>query len=174
MHRFKLHGFFTGLHFALLQLCYLLLLQFQVSSTYLTYALIVSAWMAGTIAGLALKSLGAGRALVIGVLAYYGALVTVSLMPLAWFTLPAAGAAVFLSGLWAGRFFVVMLPHIKRVDSLFFHENNGFLVGLVATLIAFTQLGHPFVVWAPLVSAATLFAHARRILRQPTETLKPR
>lgn len=174
MRRFKLHGFFTGLHFALLQLCYLLLLQFQISATYLTYALIVTAWMAGAIAGLALKSLSAGRALVIGALAYYGALAAVNLAPLAWFTLPAAGAAVFLSGLWAGRFFVVMLPYMKRVDSLFFHENNGFLVGLVATLIAFTQLGRPFLLWAPLISAAALLTHARRILRRPTETPKPR
>lgn len=167
MLQLKLHGFMTGLHFALLQLCYLLLLMFNISSTYLTYALITIAWMAGAIAGLALRKLDFRLALLVGVLAYYGALAVVHYDPLAYTTLAAAAACVFLSGLWAGRFFVVMLPHLKRVDSLFFHENNGFVVGIVAAFVAFTLIGRPFLLWAPLVSGAGLLVHLGWILRRP-------
>ena len=167
MIQLKLHGFMTGLHFALLQLCYLLLLMFNVSSTYLTYALITTAWMAGAIAGLALRSLDARIALAVGVLAYYGALAAVHYDPLAYATLAAAAVGVFLSGLWAGRFFVVMLPRMKRVDSLFFHENNGFVFGIAAAFVAFTLIGRPFLLYAPLVSGACLLVHLNWILRQP-------
>ena len=167
MFQLKLHGFLTGLYFALLQLCYLLLLMFNISSTYLTYALITIAWMAGAIAGLALRKLDFRVALPAGVLAYYGALAAVHYDPLAYATLAAAVACVLLSGLWAGRFFVVMLPHLKRVDSLFFHENNGFVVGIVAAFVAFTLIGRPFLLWAPLVSGMGLLAHLGWILRRP-------
>jgi len=167
MLQLKLHGFMTGLHFALLQLCYLLLLMFNVSSTYLTYALITTAWMAGAIAGLAFRSLDVRLVLLAGVLAYYGALAAVHYDPLAYATLAAAAVGVFLSGLWAGRFFVVMLPRMKRVDSLFFHENNGFVFGIAAAFVAFTLIGRPFLLYAPLVSGACLLVHLNWILRQP-------
>lgn len=155
----RLHSFLTGLHFALVQFCFLLLLVFNISSTYLSYALVVTAWMTGAIVGLSLRTLDLVRGLIIGILAYYAALAVVLHDPLAWTARWITGAAVFLTGLWAGRFFVAMLPQLRRPDSLFFHENNGFLVGVATSFVAFTLLGRPVLMWAPLVSSAVLIAH---------------
>jgi hypothetical protein len=151
-----LFGFLTGLHLALLQFGYLFLLIIHVTSTYVTYALIVIAWMTGTLVGLRWRSLDRRAALGLGLLSYYATYLLVVSVPLAVYTLPCAALGVAFSGLWAGRFFVVMLPYYGRADRLFFHENNGFLVGVIASFIGFTLLGRPFLLWTPLPMAVGL------------------
>jgi hypothetical protein len=148
-------GFLTGLHLALLQFGYLFLLVIHISSTYVTYAMIVLAWMSGTLIGLRWRGLDGRAALALGLLGYYatyGLVVNDAPVP----SLAFAALGVAASGLWAGRFFVVMLPHYGRADRLFFHENNGFLVGVIAAFVGFTMLGRPFLFWTPLVMGAGL------------------
>ena len=154
-----LFGFVTGLHLALLQFGYLFLLVINVTSTYVTYASIVLSWMAGTLIGLLWRNLDGRVALAIGVLGYYAIYALVVANPLAPWTLPVAAFGVAISGLWAGRFFVVMLPHFVRADRLFFHENNGFLVGVIAVFVGFTMLGRPFLLWTPMLTGAVLLLH---------------
>ena len=65
--------------------------------------------------------------------------------------------AMALSGLppvRAGRFFIFVLHQYKQVDRIFFHENNGFWVGIVMFFLGFTLLGRPFVFWAPMTQQA--------------------
>jgi len=152
-------GFVTGLHLALLQFCYFFLLLINVTSTYVTYMTIVVSWMMGTLLGLFWPRLHTGVALAVGVVSYYAIYALVLSDPLALYTLPIAACGVAISGLWAGRFFVVMLPLFARADRLFFHENNGFLLGLVGVFVGFTMLGLSFLFWTPLVSGLWLLMH---------------
>ena len=62
-----------------------------------------------------------------------------------------------LTGLWAGRFFIFLLLQYKEVDRLFFHENNGFLLGIVLFFVGFTMLGRQYVFWVPMMLAGLLF-----------------
>jgi len=155
----SLFGFVTGLHLALLQFGFLFMLVMNVSSTYVTYAMIVLSWMSGTLLGLRWQRIDGGVALGVGVVAYYAIYGLVAAAPLAPYTLPLAAIGVATAGLWAGRFFVVMLPYFERVDRLFFHENNGFMVGTIAVFIGFTMLGRPFLLAGPLITAAGLLIH---------------
>ena len=158
-----LFGFLTGLHLALLQFGYLFLLIINISSTYVTYAMIVLSWMSGTLIGLRFLRLDGRTALGIGLLGYYAIYGLVVIDPLSPHTLPFAAMGVAISGLWAGRFFVVMLPYFERADRLFLHENNGFLVGVIAVFVGFTMLGRPFILWAPLLTGIGLLIHLTAI-----------
>lgn len=151
-------GFLTGLHLAALQFGCFFLLLLNVTSTYVTYAAVVMSWMAGTVLGLAWARLGAAATLALGVVGYYAIYALVVTDPLAPYTLPIAVAGVAVAGLWAGRFFVVMLPVVGRADRLFFHENNGFLVGVVGVFVGFTTLGLDFLRWTPLLTGTLLLA----------------
>jgi hypothetical protein len=57
--------------------------------------------------------------------------------------------AISVAAIWAGRFFVVMRSRFQSPDKMFFHENNGFLLGIVAFFIGFTTLGTSFIIFAP-------------------------
>ena len=151
-----LFAFFTGLHLAVLQFSYFFLLLINITSTYVTYMTVVLSWMAGTLLGLFWRRLNASVALLLGVLGYYAIYGLVINDPLSPSTLPIAALGVAITGLWAGRFFVVMLPLFGRADRLFFHENNGFLVGVVGVFLGFTLLGQAFLLWTPLLSVIVL------------------
>jgi len=153
-----LFGFLTGFHLALLQFSYFFVLLFNISSTYVTYAAVVISWMTGTLLGLFWGRLNAPLALAAGVVSYYLVYVLVFTDPLELYTFPAAMIGIAVSGLWAGRFFVVMLPVFQRADRIFFHENNGFLVGIVALFLGFTLTGTAFLRWVPLLSGSALLA----------------
>lgn len=150
---------FTGLHLAILQFGYFFVLLVNVTSTYVTYMTVVISWMAGTLAGLLWKRLSAGWLLILGVLSYYAIYFLVVSDPLSSYNLALASVGVAFTGLWAGRFFVVMLPLFKRADQLFFHENNGFLLGIIGAFLGFSLLGLSFLLWAPLLSVIVLLAH---------------
>ncbi len=148
----------TGLHLALLQFCYFFLLLVNVTSTYVTYMTVVLAWMAGTLAGLWLR-IGADLALIAGVASYYLVYGLVIADPLSPYLLPMAALGVLVTGIWAGRFFVVMQPAFGRADRLFLHENNGFLVGVVGVFLGFTLGGQAFLLAAPLLSLSVLLGY---------------
>ncbi len=149
----------TGLHLAILQFSYFFVLLINVTSTYVTYMAVVIAWMMGTLIGLLWRRLRAGMALLLGVLSYYAVYALVVSDPLSPYTLPMATLGVAVTGLWASRFFVVMLPLFASADRLFFHENNGFLLGIIGVFLGFTLLGQRFLLWAPLISVTVLLLH---------------
>lgn len=148
----------TGLHLAVLQFCYFFLLLINVTSTYITYMTVVIAWMLGTVIGLWLP-ISVWASLAVGVMAYYAVYLLVLADPLGSSVLWVAALGVAVTGLWAGRFFVVLQPHFGRADKLFFHENNGFMLGIVGVFVGFTLLGKGFLLWAPLVTMAILMLH---------------
>ena len=143
----------------MLQFSYFFLLLINVTSTYITYMTVVIAWMLGTLIGLVLPRLNATIAMVLGVAGYYATYAWTVNNPLSPITLPLAAVGVAITGLWAGRFFVVMRPLFVRVDRMFLHENNGFLVGIIMVFVGFTMVGRPFLLWTPLVSLTVLLAN---------------
>lgn len=149
----------TGLHLAIMQFSYFFVLLINVTSTYITYMVIVLSWMFGTLLGLFWTRLNAFYALAGGVLAYYSIFLLVVNDPLSPAMLPTAGLGVAVTGLWAGRFFVVLQPLFESPDRLFFYENNGFLVGIIAVFLGFTLAGQIFLIWVPGLSVTLLLAH---------------
>ncbi len=169
-----LFGFLAGLHLALLQFSYFFLLLINVTSTYVTYATIVVSWMAGALAGLMIPRLHAWVATGVGVVSYYVVYALVINNPLASFTLWVSALGVFLSGIWAGHFFVLMLPAFARADQLFLHENNGFLLGVIGVFVGFTLSGMQFLLWAPAVSfVVLLLSYAITQLGNESEEASP-
>ncbi|MFQ5450916.1 MAG: hypothetical protein ACE5E9_09825 [Nitrospinaceae bacterium] len=156
MIKLPVFAFLTGLYFAILQFCYLILLQVNISSAYLTYMIIVVSWFAGSLVGLWLKNLNVPLGVILGLLSYYGVYGLVVKWPFSSFTLFLASFGVFVTGLWAGRFFVFILSGFKTVDRLFFHENNGFLLGILLFFVGFTLLGREFSLWAPILLGSSL------------------
>jgi hypothetical protein len=57
MTKYPIYAFLTGLYFSTLQFCYLILLQMNISSAYMTYMVITTSWLIGSIAGLWLEKL---------------------------------------------------------------------------------------------------------------------
>jgi hypothetical protein len=148
----------TGLHLAVLQFGYFFLLLTGITSTYVTYAIVAMSWMAGSIVGLLWTRLERMTTFALGVVSYYAIYFLIEADPLASVTLPLAAAGVGVTGLWAGRFFVEMLPQFGRADQLFFHENNGFVLGIVGVFVGFTLEGRPFLLFMPALTGALLLA----------------
>ena len=156
MIKFPAYAFLTGLYFSTLQFCYLILLQINISSAYLTYMVITVSWLAGSIIGLWLENLNRNIGVGLGLFCYYSVYALVSNMPFSSFTLAITAVGSALTGLWAGRFFIFILHQYKQVDRIYFHENNGFWVGIVTFFLGFTLIGRPFVFWAPMTLAGLL------------------
>jgi hypothetical protein len=156
MIKFPAYAFLTGLYFSTLQFCYLILLQINISSAYLTYMVITVSWLTSSIIGLWLENLNRNLGVGLGLFCYYSVYALVSNMPFSNLTLIVAAVGSGLTGLWAGRFFIFILHQYKQVDRIFFHENNGFWVGIVTFFLGFTLLGRPFVFWAPMTLAGLL------------------
>ena len=151
-------AFLTGFYFATLQFCLMTILAINISSAYLTYAIITFSWMCGAVVGLWLKNLNTRGGLILGAAGYYGVYAMATRWPLARWILLAGFVGAVLAGLWAGRFFVARLPGFKTADRLFFHENNGFVAGIVMFFAGFTLLGRNFTLWAPAILAFLLLA----------------
>ncbi|MBX3262876.1 MAG: hypothetical protein KIS78_34305 [Labilithrix sp.] len=153
--RAKLVASVTGLHFAALQLGAFLSVESVSSSAWATYAALSSAWLGGTLAGLWL-TLPARPAILGGLLAFEGLLVFARLAPWSRGLFVFGVAAVAVGGLWAGGFFV-RAARRRATDGVFLHENNGFLLGLVATPCAFAFGGRTALAALPLATCALIF-----------------
>jgi hypothetical protein len=156
MIKFPAYAFLSGLYFSTLQFCYLILLQINISSAYLTYMIITASWLTGSIIGLWLENLDRNIGVGLGLFCYYSVYALVVNMPFSSITLFVAALGSGLTGLWAGRFFIFILAQYKQVDRVFFHENNGFWVGIIMFFLGFTLLGRAFVFWAPMILAGIL------------------
>jgi len=166
----KIFCFLTGVFFSFMQFGFLLSLQINVSSTYLTYALVTICWMAGILAGLWTTKFRPVHLMLFQPIAYFFSYYLVTSAPFSSLTFPVAAIAITGSGLWAGRFFPEMFSSIQRADSLLFHENNGFILGAVAFFIGFTMLGRPFLVYSPLIMSLILLCMYVFIFKRKKET----
>lgn len=141
--------------------------QRSISAAALTYALVLGAWLLGSLIGLWLPR--RERLLVlVGLVAHLAVHARLLASP---FASPAALAlllpAVGLGALAGGGFFARVLPAEPRTGPIFAAENDGFLAGMLLAVLGYAFLGRWFSLLIPLASAAVLLAPPRREPHSP-------
>ncbi len=147
----------TGFLLGIQQMDIFFLLQGSVSSSVLTYLAVTLAWMAGIAIGLFLPDRPPlAVLLVVGLAAYYAVLVLsqINAYDLRW--LPVYGILTATAGAFAGRFFREINTLTQDSRRLFLIENNGFILGLIASVIGLMLYGVRSAIFAPAVVGAVL------------------
>jgi hypothetical protein len=151
-----------GFFFAALQFSCYLSLEWQLSSAWTTYALVTLGWLAGVPIGLRLGS--RDEALLASSLAGYALLSAASSRhPFDDRWLPLYALCVLTSGAYAGAFFRSSCARFKDARAILLHENNGFLLGMLASFLGFYLFGGRFSLWAPAAAGLLLTVLRRRI-----------
>lgn len=133
-----LSAFTAGLYFAACQVGYFIVLEFHLSSTFVSYFSTIGLWLLGGLVGLFLPWGSLSVPLVFGGLAaYYLHGFVLSRFPYNLSVLPLSFTFIFITALYSGYFFRHARRDFGSAKALFFHENNGFLLGYV---VAFTEL----------------------------------
>ena len=152
--------FSMGVFLGLLQMGYVFSVHMMLSSTINSYLYILTAWLIGGIIGVCsqrMKSLP--LVLLAAVISYAISQFLLSIAPFHKELLVVHAALSSSGGILGGVLFQHARPWFTYVRDMFFHENNGFLCGIIAAFIGTTLYGHAFVVIAPIALAAiTQFA----------------
>lgn len=153
-----LYPVLVGIYLGLLQTGYFFQLTFMLSSGFGTYLLVTLCWLAGSAAGagyLHRQNISTNALLIAGLLTYGGCALLVIALPFntgLWFVY---AALVIITGIYPGVFFARM-SRVYRAGTLFFRENNGFIVGLVAGTLLFMLVGR-IALWAlPAITGGIL------------------
>lgn len=147
-------AFVCGLYFAVLQFAYFFLMEAFLSSQYLSYFVTLFFWLCGFLVGLSIAGDGwLAKLLLAGVATYYVAWSLTQAAPFSALLYPSAAACSIVSGLLPGYFFPFMGRRFRSMKSLFFHENNGFILGILVSLKASIHCGSWFLALGPLVGA---------------------
>ena len=148
-------SFVSGLHFALLQASWYLLLEAHLSSQSLSYFICLFFWLCGLLLGLNLRGdrwfvglLGAGVA------SYYVAWSLARWAPFHSSLYPVAAIGSVVSGLLPGFFFRFIARRYRPIRRPLLHENNGFILGLLVALRGATHFGGSLLAFAPALGAA--------------------
>jgi hypothetical protein len=159
--------FDVGVWLAVLQVALFLSLELLLSSAFLTYVTVVFAWLIGAAAGVWLPR---GRWTLV-LLAASGAAPYLSLwlLRLAPFNtglILVHGLLVAITALYAGQLYQQERSSFRQIGTLFFWENNGFIVGLIAAVLGFVLAGRSFLHAAPPLGllAVVLVGLGRRAL----------
>lgn len=143
-----------GLWLALLQFAFFFLLEVRLSSRATSFFVALFFWLAGFLVGLNLRSPRAFVALLAAApAAYYVAFLSLGAMPYRFQMLPVAGLCIATAGALAGAFFPYAAERFPKVKWLLFHENNGFVAGILLALVGSVFAGRFFLEWAPALGA---------------------
>jgi hypothetical protein len=147
--------FAAGLHFAVVQTAYFLLLEARLSSRASSYFLALLFWLVGLFLGL---RLGDGRRfakmLPASLCAYQATHGLATWMPFHPALYVAVALASVVSGASSGLFFRFITRRWTPVRSPLFHENNGFVLGLLVALQGATRFGGALLAYGPAVTVA--------------------
>lgn len=149
----------AGLHFGIMQACLSLTTQTNITATVLGYFLTVFAWMMGIIINMSFKvPFSFTQKLLISLVAYC----TYFIISLYCVPTPAIWSIYFiltvLTALPAGEFFK-QFSSMAPSSQIFFHENNGFIIGTVLGMCGYVQWGVRFISIAPTLSFIFLIAY---------------
>jgi hypothetical protein len=145
----------AGLYLGSTQVGYVICLAFQMTATFGAYFSAIGLWLLGALAGLFISSGSRGPALVgLGVAAYYGSSLLLAWAPYDLFLLPVSLLATFMTGLYGGYYFRWVRGLFPSPQPLFFHENNGFLLGYLTAFITLLLYGFSIQQILPAVAAA--------------------
>lgn len=150
-----------GILLGLLQTGLFFQLSFTLSSSFRTYLMITVCWLVGSAIGVQFaRQVEFERVQIIGLLfaalgAYFGCVLLLHAAPFnsQWWFIYAL--LVIVMGLYPGAFFV-RLGKVYTARLLFFWENNGFIVGIIAGTLLFMLLGRSVLLFAPLMLAGVI------------------
>lgn len=148
-----MYPIWVGLLLGFLQTGFFFQLTFTLSSGFNTYLMVTLCWLAGSILGAAVlwkTAIPLRSLLFIGMGAYGLCALILVLAPFNSRLWILYALLVFLNGVYPGVFFSRM-SRIYPLSSLFFRENNGFLLGLLGATLAFMILGRAALWGAPLL-----------------------
>ena len=149
----------VGLWLALLQFAFFFLLEVRLSSRATTFFVALFFWLAGFLIGLNLRGPRAFQVLmVLAPVGYYLAYLLLGALPYRHQTLPVVGICIAISGALAGAFFPHAAGRFPTLKWLLFHENNGFIAGIILTLLGSVFAGRFFLDWAPALGAIPVVA----------------
>lgn len=147
----------AGLFFATCQVGYFIQLEFYLSATVVSFYATLGMWLLGGLVGLLIRNDSATLALMAtGLSAYYAFGWALRQHPYDLRFLPLYLSLIFASALYSGYFFRHARPQFARAQSLFFHENNGFLLGYVVAILELLLHGQ---VSVQVLPAATAVGH---------------
>jgi hypothetical protein len=128
----------AGFYFGVCQVGYFVQLQFHLSSTFVSYYTTIGVWLLGALVGLFVRAKGIEVWMVVtGLGAYYAQGLVLRQHPYDLRWLPFYLLFIFVTACYSGYFFRQARAAFSSVKALFFHENNGFLLGY---FVALTQL----------------------------------
>ncbi len=144
----------AGLYFAVCQVGYFIQLEFYLSATVVSFYTMLGMWLLGGLAGLLIRKDSVTLALVVGGLcAYYVFGWALRQYPYDLRLLPLYLSLIFATALYSGYFFRHARSQFDRPKFLFFHENNGFLLGYVLAVLELLLQGQISVQVLPAAAA---------------------
>ncbi|MCP5002506.1 MAG: hypothetical protein GY941_00915 [Planctomycetes bacterium] len=134
----NMSAFSAGFYFATCQVGYFLHMEFNLSSSFVSYYVVIGLWIIGCGGGLMMSLRGLGPLLLLsGLSAFYLHSLILRRYPYDMHLMPIYMLLILLSALYSGYFFRHVRKNFRSVKVLFFHENNGFLCGYI---VAVTEL----------------------------------
>jgi hypothetical protein len=167
-----LHGVYpslVGVLLGLLQTGLFFQLSFALSSSFRTFLMVTVAWLVGSAVGTRIgprKNLRLNDFLAVALLAYFVCAALPLIAPFRtdiWFVY---AGLIALTGLYPGVFFV-HLGAVYPARTLFFRENNGFILGLVGGTVLFLIAGRLALWIAPVFATAAVVVCTRQVI-EPT------
>ncbi|MBT3250931.1 MAG: hypothetical protein HOB17_03755 [Candidatus Marinimicrobia bacterium] len=142
--------FMIGAYFAVLQFGYFFMLEVFLTSRSISYFIALFFWLLGFLIGLNLKKTTNYIILLCGsIIAYYLFYFINILFPFKSGALIFLGLLILISGICPGYFFIQFQSIYKNVKHLFFIENNGFILGIIISLLGAINMGEWFIKFAP-------------------------
>ncbi len=164
---YPLYPSLVGLLLGLLQTGLYLQLSFTLSSSIGTYLLVTLCWLLGSAIGalwVSRSEMSLRVGLILALIAYAACGWFLSLAPFESSRWILYAFLVILTGLYPGLFFARMAPYY-RARTLFFLENNGFILGLAAGTLLFMIAGRAILWLAPAVVAMVVLLWDELFLR---------
>ncbi|NQU27210.1 MAG: hypothetical protein HQ528_02860 [Candidatus Marinimicrobia bacterium] len=144
--------YISGIHFGLSQIAIFFTIQCFVTATFLGYFAVACAWLTGVVISLKFgKSGDYIKSLIVSIAGYILLAILTAYLPPYHIFLPIYFIIIILIALPAGSFFRNFAQNFSAT-SLFFHENNGFVLGFILSLLGFVKWGVYFLYSAPLVT----------------------
>jgi len=154
----RLYPSIVGILLGLLQTGLFFQLAFTLSSSFRTFLMITVCWLIGSVVGIGIakrSTLPLNGFILVALGAYFTCVALLGLAPFNTQLWPLYSALIVLTGLYPGVFFV-RLGAYYSTRSLFFSENNGFIIGMVGSTFMFLLLGR-WALWVmPVVIAGVV------------------
>ncbi|MCF6268765.1 MAG: fused MFS/spermidine synthase [Melioribacteraceae bacterium] len=149
--------FFAGLHFGIIQSALYFEVLVNVTATFMGYFLIMLTWMLGVVYYLKFyKKKNFLFFLSLSIISYYALLIFTNVFNTSIYLFILMLPFIFLSASVVGEFFKEY-SHRVSGRALFFHENNGFVFGMILSIVFFTSFGINFLWVVPFVSYLILY-----------------